>query len=218
MDKTIYDFTFCAIDLGIQLSTIQQMLDEVRNVNSDHWYDDTFRGCKILPLFNGGGTTGSPPEGVLRSKGEMIITPAGEQCPVIMNVAENYIFNFMSPVGRMSVLKTEKNQGLNIHIDSNQKSIGTTQHKFRIVLNGHIDKLFFLDQNNQKVYVPKHYNTYVLDGTHPHSIDGGEEKITICIGAPWSGFYTEKYKKLIESSPFKMKVSRPEFKQEWECK
>ena len=218
MDKTIYDFTFCAINLGIQPSTIRQMLEEVRNVDLEHWYNDTFRGCEILPLFNGGGTTGSPPEGVLRSNGEMIITPAGEKCPVIMNIAKNHIFDFMNPVGRMSVLKTKKNQGLNIHIDSNQKSIGTTQHKFRIVLNGDIDKLFFLDQNNEKVYVPKNYNTYVLDGTHPHSIDGCVDKITICIGAPWSVYYTEKYKKLMESSPIKMKVSRPEFKQEWECR
>ena len=213
------NFTFCALDLNLDENTRKQMLNEVLSCNELYWYHDTFRGCGILPLFNGDGTIGAPREGIIRSQGDMIFTEAGEQCPTIKKFVINNVFPFMDIPGRMSILKTDSNKTLNVHMDSSRRALGTIQHKFRIVLNGEIGKLYFLDSELNKVFVPEYWNTYVLDGTHPHSIEADtEEKITICIGTPWTGNYTEHYNKLIEKSPYKMKVNQPEFREEWECK
>lgn len=220
MDKriTMTDFTYCAIDLKISEEEIKKMLDEVINCDSLYWYDDNFRNCKLLPLFNGLGTVGAPPPGVLRSKGTMKWTQAGYDCPTLKTVMEDKVFPFMDNPGRISVLYTPANVGMNIHLDCNRNSIGKLQHKFRIVLKGEISKLFFLDRNKSKVYVPDIYKFYVLDGSHPHAIDPGkEDKITICIGTPWVGNSTKLYDDILSSSLYKMKVSRPEFEDQWEC-
>lgn len=213
--QNTFDITFCALELNIDKATIETMLSEVRNVNQEHWYWDSFRGCSILPLINGNGTTGAP-NGILRSKGDMTYTEASYECSTTVNTIENKVFDFMDIRTRVSVLKTQSNKGLNIHIDTGKKTLETRQHKFRIVLSGEIDKLFFLDSNNQKQYVPNDYNCYVLDGTHPHSIDpGNEEKITICFGTPWTGNYTNTYYNLVNSSPYKIKYDKPPILDEW---
>lgn len=214
-----YNFTFCAIDLDITSTEKEMMLDEVYDCDKSFWYDDSFRGCSILPLYNGDGTVGAPKDGVLRSEGDFKFTEAGEQCPIIKSFILNKIFPFMDPAGRVSVLKTSAGNKMNVHMDSSKRCIGTIQHKFRVVLNGEIDKLYFLDTSLNKVYVPSHYDSYVIDGTHPHAIDDGqEEKITICVGLPWKGKLTHAYARLIDLSPFKMKVSMPEYRDEWENK
>lgn len=212
----ILDFTFCALDLDISNNDIKVMKDEILNVNSDYWYSDNFRGCQILPLINGGGTIGAPPKGVQRDKGDMILTNAVKECYKTLEIIEHKIFPFMNMKTRVSVLKTKKDQGLNIHVDCGKHKLESVQHKFRIVLSGEIDKLFFLDSNNNKTYVPSNFNTYVLDGTHPHAIDpGNEQKLTICFGTPWIGEYNKNYGKLLEDSPYKIKVSKPKILDEW---
>jgi hypothetical protein len=117
----------------------------------------------------------------------------------------------MDPVGRVTILRTPVGFGLNVHLDSTEDEIGTSQHKFRIVLNGNVDKLYFIDKHKNEVYIPDNYYTYVLDGSHPHALKPGtEEKVTLCIGAPWNGELTPDYNKLLENSLYNMKVSRPE--------
>ena len=56
-----------------------------------------------------------------------------------------------------------------------------------------------------------------MDGGHPHALDPGqEEKITLCIGAPWQGNATENYSKILEHSLHTFTVSRPKsIKREW---
>ena len=214
MDKTIYDFTFCALDLKLNYN-LSQMLSEIQSVDESYWYWDNFRGCHILPLINGNGTIGAP-NGVLRSQGNMQLTPAGNECPKTIDVIKNNVFTFMNMETRVSVLKTKSNKGLNPHVDTGKHLLDTRQHKFRIVLNGEIDKLYFLDHNCTKTFMPDSYPMYSLDGTHPHSIDPGkEEKITICFGTPWTGNETELYTQLIEKSPYKVYVSKPQIKESW---
>ena len=117
---------------------------------------------------------------------------------------------WMGPIGRLNLLRTAPNFGLNVHMDSTFDEIGTRQHKYRLVLNGKIDKLYFVDAGGNKIYVPDCYDSYVLDGSHPHSLDPStEEKITLCIGKPWDGEPTEAYQQFVDNALFKMTVSRP---------
>jgi len=203
--------TFCAFDLGISNLEKQSMLDEILKCSDPYWYYDKFRGCKMLPIFNGGSLTNHT------SKGTLMFTSAGRQCKVLMDVLSKKVFPFMDPIGRVTILKTNKETALNTHLDCNENEIGTLQHKFRIALKGQINTLYFLNKDLEKVYIPNNYDTYILDGGHPHSLDPGyEEKITLCIGAPWKGFPTDSYKKILENSLHTIEVSRPSYiKEEW---
>ena len=205
------NFTFCAFDLKISKKDKIKMTQEILSCPDYFWYFDKFRGCSMLPIFNGGGIKDNT------SQGNLSFTSAGDFCPTIKRVLQDKVFPFMSPIGRVTILKTNKNTCLNTHIDCDIDEVGSFQHKFRIALQGEIDSLYFLDQNNQKVYVPTLYDTYVLDGGHPHAVDpGAEEKITLCVGAPWTGKETSKYKKLIDNALYTCKISRPsEIKGEW---
>ena len=204
------DFTFAAFDLGITTEQKQSMLEEILALPLEYWYYDTFRGCYMLPIFNGGSLTNNTSQGVLR------YTEAGNLCNTIKLVLSHSVFPFMNPLGRVTILKTSKDTNLNIHLDSKEEEIGTLQHKFRLALNGKIDTLYFLDSNYNKVYVPNCYDTYILDGSHPHGLDPGpEEKITLCIGAPWNGEPTELYNQIINNSLYTMNVSRPVILPNW---
>ena len=205
------DFTFCAFDLGISTEQKSNMLKEIISCPAPFWYYDRFRGCKMLPIYNGGSLTNHT------SKGNLMFTEAGLQCNTLVDVLKTKVFPFMDPVGRVTILKTDKNTALNEHIDCNEDEIGTLQHKFRIALKGQINTLYFIDKNFKKVYIPNNYDTYVLDGGHPHSLDPGpEEKITLCVGAPWKGKHNTHYKNILDNSLHKFKVSRPDvIKEEW---
>ena len=121
----------------------------------------------------------------------------------------------MDPPGRVVILDTPSNTPLNVHIDAKEQEVGTRQHKFRIALDGIVDTLYFLNKDNEKIYVPKEYNTYIMDGGHPHSIDGGDQKVTLCIGSPWNGQTTSLYESLIRNSPSIMNITRPIIEQQW---
>lgn len=205
------DFTFCAFDLGISREQKSNMLKEIISCPDAFWYYDRFRGCKMLPIYNGGSLTNHT------SKGNLMFTQAGLKCNTLVDVLKKKVFPFMDPVGRVTILKTDKNTALNEHIDCNENEIGTLQHKFRIALKGQINTLYFIDKNFKKVYIPNNYDTYVLDGGHPHSLDPGpEEKITLCVGAPWKGKHNTHYKNILDNSLHKFKVSRPDvIKEEW---
>jgi hypothetical protein len=205
------NFTFCAFDLEISKEDKTKMTSEILSCPDYFWYFDEFRGCHMLPVFNGGGLKDNT------SQGKLTFTSAGDLCPTVKRILEEKIFSFMDPVGRVTVLKTDKNTCLNTHIDCDINEVGSPQHKFRIALQGEIDSLYFLDANNQKVYVPTLYDTYVLDGGHPHAVDpGAEEKITLCVGSPWIGNSTTEYDNLLSNALYSCTISKPEeIKEEW---
>lgn len=204
--------TFAAIDIGVTQEEIVTARDEVLAVSDDMWHYNEFRGCKMLPIYNAGGTIG------VNLKGDnMIFTPAGDECPTLKKIILEKVFNWMDPPGRVTILRTPPGYGLNPHFDVVEHEISTRQEKYRLVLNGKIDKLYFLDENRNKIFVPEHYGSYVMDGGHIHSLDpADEEKITLCIGAPWTGERTPEYESLLEESPFKLKMKQPEdLEEEW---
>lgn len=203
------DFTFAAIDLGITDEDRKKIYDEIMSADEQQWHFNDFRGCYMLPVYNAGGKLGDKERGI--KYGSFSYTDAIGEDSFTQKFLEQKVFPWMEPHGRVTILRTPAGQGLNVHLDSTEDEIGTLQHKFRIVLNGKVDKLFFIDKDHNKVYIPDNYNTYILDGSHPHSLEPADEvKITLCIGAPWTGQPNEKYQELIDNSLYTMKVSRPE--------
>lgn len=203
--------TFAAIDLGITDQQRQHMLEEVLSVDTGAWHYNDFRGCSMLPVYNSGGQLGEKSRGKQNPNSVFEYTEPAKNFTHTQHILETLVFPWLQPLGRVTILRTPAGFGLNVHLDSTQEEIGTLQHKFRIVLNGNIDKLYFIDAHGEKQYVPQDYHTYVLDGSHPHALDpGDEEKITLCIGAPWTGVPNPEYNSLLATSPYKMTVSRPQ--------
>mgnify|MGYP007000196553 len=95
------------------------------------------------------------------AKGNFTYTPAGEECPTMQRVLEEKIFPWMDRPGRVTILRTAPDTGLHTHLDSTKEEIGTLQDKYRLVLNGAIDKLYFLDKKLNRVYMPGNYDSYV---------------------------------------------------------
>ena len=185
--------TFSAIDIGVTDQEKIDMLDEVMNLPPQSYYYNDFRGCRIAS-----------------------IDTSSKACPILLRVCREKIFPFMNPPGRVSILRTAPNTGLNVHIDTKKSEIGSLHQKYRLVLNGNVGKLYFIDRDYNKVYVPPHYDSYSMDGGHPHSIDADEEeKITLCVGAPWHGESNEIYDRMIKNSAFHMTVSRPKILNKW---
>lgn len=210
------NITFAAINLDISNIEKNKMVEEIKQVPLNFRQWNEFRGCDMIAIYNGSGYIGPRNKDINTSKGKFKYTDAISFCPTIKKVCEEKIFPFMDPIGRVTVLHTKSETGLNIHLDTTEEEIGTLQHKYRLVLSGNISKLFFLDQNENKIFVPSCYDSYIIDGSHPHSIDpDNSEKITLCIGAPWKGKPTSEYQRLLDESPFSMSISRPKTKKEW---
>lgn len=199
--------TFCALDLDISKDDRQKMYDEVMNTDQKHWHYNDFRGCYMLPVLNSGGQLGEKSRG---NKRGFSYTEPAKDWTFTQKILDEKVFPWMDPMGRVTILRTPAGYGLNVHLDSTADEVGTLQHKFRIVLNGNVDKLYFIDKNHNEVYIPESYHTYVLDGSHPHALKPGtEEKVTLCIGAPWKGKPTIEYDNILENSLYTMTVSRP---------
>jgi len=209
----ITDFTFAAIDAGVTETDRQHMLQEFLSIPDSFYLYNKFRGCRILHVYNG---LGSRIDSTIvnqrenSTKGSFAYTDIEMYIPKTKKILKEKIFPWMSPVGRINILRTAPNQGLNLHLDSKESEVGTRQHKYRLVLSGDIDRLFFIDKHGNQVYVPQYYSSYVLDGTHLHSLEASDkEKITLCIGTPWNGEPTQGYINLLSNASFKMNVSRP---------
>tara|TARA_B100000287_G_scaffold369968_1_gene367171 strand:- start:3920 stop:4543 length:624 start_codon:yes stop_codon:yes gene_type:complete len=194
--------TFQPINIGPTEDERQLARDEILSVDDSHWFYDPFRNCKMLPFYNGGGLMGK------ESSHDKIFdyTEAGEKCSVGMDICEKYIFSWADPYPRITILKTDKDSILNPHLDCSTAEVGTPQYKFRIVLSGKIDNLYFIDEKYNKKYIPSTHKEYILDGGHPHGLDASEEiKLTMCAGAPWGR--TEIPKNIMKAE--NMVVTRP---------
>lgn len=210
------DFTYKAINLDITQDDKLQMCKEIMSIPEKFYHWNNFRNCAMIPMYNGGGKIGIDAIQSDTKQGLFQYTEAGKYCNSIIKICEEKIFPFMRTPGRVTVLRTYSNQGLNIHLDSKESEVGTLQHKFRLVLKGNVSKLYFLDRHCLKIYIPPSYDSYIIDGSHPHGLDPDPiEKITICIGAPWHGEFTDEYQKILDNSICDMKISRPETKKEW---
>lgn len=197
-------FTFCPVTLNISEDEFSSMLNEVRQAPAECWYEDQFRGCSMLPIYNGGGKLGPTNE----HHREFQWSKAGEHCPITAKILTEKVFPFLTPLGRTTILKTQPHRKLNIHLDCRVEEVGTSQYKFRMVLGGQIDKLFFLDENLERKYVPGSHRIYIIDGSHPHGLEPSEqEKITLCIGAPWG---TTTVPEMILNRKHAFSVSRPQ--------
>jgi hypothetical protein len=107
---------------------------------------------------------------------------------IIKEWFEDHVFPWMTMKTRIMVLKTESHFSNNEHIDCALNEVGTQQHKFRVVLKGNTDTLYFKTVNGN-VSVPNIQEPFIMDGGWAHGMSNftNDVKLTIAAGAPWRG-------------------------------
>jgi hypothetical protein len=186
MAEKIDDMLFATVNLPDfdRATALREILDTDRQ----KWFWDTYRATLMLPLMTKdakGGESGAS-NARLGSYAWLDYTPV-----CLKDWFENHVFPWMGKRARVMALLTEPNFANEEHIDCNPHDMGTMQHKFRIVLKGRTDTLYFVtDKGN--VPAPCIDGPFIMDGSWPHGMNNftNEQKLTIAVGAPWTGNLT----------------------------
>jgi hypothetical protein len=158
---------------------------EILNLNSSYWFWDEYRATNMLPLMTKGAIAGSLGSDNYRP-GEFHWLPYTPE--IIREWFEHYVFPWMGQKTRIMALVTKPDFKNNEHIDSTLDEVGSRQHKFRIVLQGNTDTLYF-KTNKGDISSPKIEEPFIMDGSWPHGMYNYTEeiKVTLAAGAPWNG-------------------------------
>lgn len=126
---------------------------------------------------------------------------------IIVEWFEDVIFPYIGMKSRVMLLNTPPNTANYEHIDCDKQELNTLQHKFRIVVRGTTDSLYFMtDKGN--VSPPNIEEGFIMDGGWPHGMinNSEESKLTLALGYPWLGqeYYDDKVQLLMNRNHYKM--------------
>jgi hypothetical protein len=138
---------------------------EILNVDKQFWFWDNYRATSMLPLMTKDSIPGQ------------------------------HVFPWMGMRTRIMALKTVPKFSNLEHIDCARHEVGSKQHKFRIVVQGKTNTLYFKTTNGD-VPVQDINEAFIMDGGWPHGMSNftDDVKVTIAAGAPWNGL--EEYKNI----------------------
>lgn len=162
-----------------------QTTKQILSLPSDLWFWDHYRSTNMLPLMTRGGLTGN--EGASNNRRDdydwISYTPV-----LIRTWFESYVFPWMGMRTRIMALLTKPNHSNYEHVDCDFMKMGTQQHKFRVVLQGNTDTLYFITKYGN-VNVPGVDLPFIMDGSWPHGMINKTDiyKLTIAAGSPWNG-------------------------------
>ena len=181
--------------LNLPMLNSLPVLHSLRSIPESKYFFDPYRNTFMLSIFTDEGSIQKVRNRGLAKKWTQFA------CKELRTYFEQHIFPWMEPLGRIMILKTPPKQENYIHIDCNKASFGYIQHKFRIVLQGTTDSLYFLTKSG-KVYIPRGDTgrPYIIDGSWPHGMENttNTEKYTLCLGAPWTG-REQKYYDILQN-------------------
>lgn len=163
----------------------EQATSEIMNVDKTHWFWDDYRGLNMLSLMTKNPVSG--PDGTRNDvSGEFQWLPYTPK--IVSDWFDNYVFPWMGRKTRIIALLTYPGIKSFEHIDCDEKDIGTQQHKFRVVLKGRTDTLYFKTDKGD-LYAPLIDSPFLMDGSWPHGMHNTDStvKLTLAAGAPWNG-------------------------------
>jgi hypothetical protein len=148
------------------------------------WWDD-YRGTKMIPLSTRDGLSGRVGASNYR-KNPFEWTDYAPEC--IREWFDQIVFPWIGQKSRVIALITQPHFSNNEHIDCNRHELHTMQHKFRIVVQGDTDTLYFKTKVGD-VFVPNINGPFLMDGAWPHGMKNNSNviKVTLALGAPWRG-------------------------------
>lgn len=176
-----------------------QALKEICSLPEEMWIWDNYRNTFMLPIMTKDGLQNK--DSLYKLSDQNLPTHnyywVKNAPPSIVSYFEKNIFNWINCKPRIVILRTSPKSVNNEHIDCQRYEFGTSQIKFRYVLQGKVSSLYFITRNSI-VRPPETDLPFIMDGSWPHGMnnDTNDYKFTICLGAPWSG--EEKYPKMVE--------------------
>lgn len=161
-------------------------------VNSDHWFWDEYRTCRVISLLDV--PYNFKPDYVKRNSNpsntdkDFVWQWKSYTPPIIIDWFEKSVFPWMGSKAGIIALLTEPGCEIKPHIDCGKLEIGSCQHKFRYVLQGKTNSLYFVTKNG-RVPAPLIEDPYIVDGTWPHGMTNNHSdfKLTLAAGNPWIG-------------------------------
>jgi hypothetical protein len=186
------------IDKQKAIAEIEPLLD------TEVVFWDAYREISMIPLVTKTGKLGV--ESISNRHGGEFMW-AEHTPPTIKEYFDNIVFPWIGMRSRLMLLITKPGAKNAIHIDSKMHEIGTKKHKFRIVLQGRTDTLFFRTQTGD-VHAPLVDSAFLMDGSWVHGMDNEDDKIklTLALGSPWEGFdeYGPEVKILMDRANYLM--------------
>lgn len=168
----------------------QRCVSEFKAVPESYWFYDQYRHTSMLPVMTMGGSGGLKGASNFREKQPYEWLPYVPE--TLKQWFDQFVFPWMGMRARISLLRTQPGQENNIHIDCSPSSFNQRQHKFRVVLQGRTDTLYFVTKTNNALRLHDSELPFIMDGSWPHGMTNTskEEKFTIAVGAPWNGLDT----------------------------
>ena len=166
------------------LDKVQASADILALPENISFWDD-YRYTKMIPLMTKQGQGSIQGASNLRS-GEFTWL---DYTPIrIKDWFENYVFPWAGTRARVMALITQPGVSNYEHIDCEPNELNTRQHKFRIVLQGTTDTLYFKTTAGN-IPAPNVEGAFIMDGGWPHGMTNtsNEVKVTLAMGAPWRG-------------------------------
>ena len=159
----------------------EQATAEILSIPEKFSFWDDYRNTLMIPLMSKGGMVASN-----SIQGEF---KWNDHAPrVITDWFDEFIFPWIGKKARVMALITQPNFSNYEHIDCDPHELNTRQHKFRIVLQGKTDTLYFITDKGS-ITAPDIEGAFIMDGGWPHGMvnSTNEIKVTLALGAPWTG-------------------------------
>jgi len=168
----------------------QRAATEILKIDHKYSFWDDYRNTRMFPLMTrkdpGSTSSTDPLKMTISRSGSFDWAPYTPS--TICRWFDDFVFPWMGMRSRLMALITEPGTANHEHIDCAPSELNTQQHKFRIVLQGKTDTLYWLTSKG-RVYAPDVEEAFVMDGGWPHGMvnTGSQPKVTLAVGAPWIG-------------------------------
>lgn len=175
----IKDILFAEVNLP-SIDKVEATKQILAIPNRFSFWDD-YRHTKMIPLMSKGGMLASN-----SIPGEFSWN--GHTPKIISDWFDNVVFPWMGMKSRVMALITQPNMANYEHIDCEPFELNTLQHKFRIVLQGKTDTLYFITKDGN-IEAPNINGPFIMDGGWVHGMNNNTDgiKVTLAVGAPWIG-------------------------------
>ena len=178
-------------ELNLQIIDKTRVVKWIERLPEEFWFWDSYRKCDMLPLMTKNGGIGrSDAENDTSNKKSFFWTNCAAS--FIREYFEENVFNWTKMKSRIIIIRTMPKKQNCIHIDCSPSAFHAIQHKFRIVIQGTSNSLYF-ETKNGRINAPFTEKPFIMDGGWPHGMinDSLLPKYTICLGSPWS--YSDNY-------------------------
>ena len=178
-------------ELGIPVIEKTKVIQWINSVPEKQWIWNAYRNCYLLPVMTKNGKIQE--KDFTHSNLNIQNFIWAKNVPdFIKKYFEEHVFSWAKTTSRIAITCTMPEQQNPVHIDCSPKMFNVTQHKFRIVIQGCSDTLYFKTRKG-KIWAPLTNKPFIIDGSWPHGMINNSKhpKYTLCFGSPWS--YSDSY-------------------------